>query len=358
MMTKEKYRVLGLMSGTSLDGLDIACCSFWKNDGQWNFKIENATTIRYNQTWRTKLETAPTLSGEELIALDFSYGNFLGSACATFIAKQKIKVDFIASHGHTIFHQPGRGFTFQIGNGNAIHAVTGLPVVFDFRSLDVLNGGQGAPLVPIGDKLLFHQYDVCLNLGGIANISLEQKGDRIAFDVCFANMALNLLAEKVGEAYDKNGQLSSKGEVNPTLLKKLSGVYKQLAKKRPSLGREIFESKLKPLLHGSRKDIPNLLSTCTESIAIEIVNAIRSFKKAGSVLCTGGGAFNSFLLSRMLEHGGDDITFVVPDEEIVKFKEALIFAFLGVLRIRDENNCLKTVTKARKDSSAGILVGF
>ncbi|HYG01584.1 MAG TPA: anhydro-N-acetylmuramic acid kinase [Chryseosolibacter sp.] len=358
MITKERYRVIGLMSGTSLDGLDIAFCSFWKKTGTWNFKIEEASTISYGAYWRNKLSSAYSMSGVELIESDFAFGTYVGKACANFAAKKKIKADFIASHGHTVFHQPKRGFTYQMGNGNAIHAQTGLPVVYDFRSLDVLNGGQGAPLVPIGDKYLFHEYDVCLNLGGIANLSLEQKKQRIAFDICFANMSLNYLAEKVGEEFDKDGELASQGKIDQTILEKLNTVYNTLNKKRPSLGREFFELKVRPLLQGTKKDIPDMLSTCTESVAMEIVKAIKSYKKTATVLCTGGGTFNSFLMSRMLEHGGDEITFVVPDDNIVKFKEALIFGLLGVLRVRDENNCLKTVTKARKDSSAGILVGF
>jgi anhydro-N-acetylmuramic acid kinase len=244
-----------------------------------------------------------------------------------------------------------------MGNGNAIYNATGIPVVCDFRSLDVIRGGEGAPLVPAGDKFLFHDYDVCLNLGGIANLSMDIKGKRIAFDICFANMALNYLASKVGKPFDAYGDMASEGEVDKTLLKKLTKVYNSFRKKRPSLGREIFEQQIKPLLDDKSIPLEDRLCTVVESTATEIIQAI-ILKKNAKVLITGGGAFNSFLIARMLDITGDDATLIIPDEQIVKFKEAMVFAFLGVLRVRDEVNCLKSVTGALQDSSAGILVGF
>lgn len=358
MKGNNKYKVIGLMSGTSLDGLDIAFCSFGKQNNKWSYDIEFAETIRYPAKWTKILGTAQTLSGEQLTETDVLYGKLLGELTREFIAKNKLRPDFITSHGHTIFHQPKKSFTLQIGNGNAIHAATGIPVVCDLRSLDVMHGGQGAPLVPIGDRLLFSEYDVCLNLGGIANLSTEVKRQRIAFDVCFVNMALNYLSEKVGKSFDKNGAISSSGEVNKALLQQIRKIYTKLRKSRPSLGREIFESQLKPLLDNEKISLEDRLRTITESSAEEIVQAILSLKKNSQVLCTGGGAYNSFLISRMLDLGGDDLIFVIPEDRIIKFKEALVFAFLGVLRVRDEVNCLKSVTGAVQDSSGGILVGF
>ncbi|MDQ2656864.1 MAG: anhydro-N-acetylmuramic acid kinase, partial [Bacteroidota bacterium] len=225
MIDQSKYRVLGLMSGTSLDGLDIAYCIYRKNKSGWTYALENAATIKYSPQWHSRLSQAHLLTGLDLVALDAAYGAFLGKACRTYVDRNGLKVDFIASHGHTVFHQPAKGFTTQIGNGNNLSAASGLPVVSDFRSLDVALGGEGAPLVPAGDKFLFHEYDVCLNLGGIANLSLDLKGKRYAYDICFCNMGLNMLAAEAGLKYDKNGAMASDGMVNAGMLKRLTQLY-------------------------------------------------------------------------------------------------------------------------------------
>jgi anhydro-N-acetylmuramic acid kinase len=358
MQSKNSYQVIGLMSGTSLDGLDVAHCTFTQASDRWQYAINQATTIRYPSAWKKILSNAHSLSAEKLLALDSAYGSFLGKTVADFIARHKLKVDFIASHGHTIFHQPSNRFTYQIGNGNALYAETEIPVIYDFRSLDVMRGGEGAPLVPAGDKFLFADYDVCLNLGGIANLSVDVKKQRVAYDICFCNMSLNYLSSLIGKEYDRNGAIAESGEVDRGLLKKLQSVYNATRKKRPSLGRELFEQRIKPLLEDKSVSLEDRLCTATESAAQEIVNSILELKKNASVLCTGGGAFNSFLISRMLDLCGDDASLILPDENVVKFKEALVFAFLGVLRVRDEVNCLKSVTRASKDSSSGVLVGF
>lgn len=358
MESKQRYKVIGLMSGTSLDGLDIAACTIEHAAKGWSFKIHHAETIRYAASWVKKLAGAHLLPSGNLIETDIRYGKLIGSAVVKFMNEKKFRPDFISSHGHTIFHQPSKGFTYQMGNGNAIHAVTGLPVVCDFRSMDVLRGGEGAPLVPAGDKFLFSGYDICLNLGGIANLSMEVHRERIAFDVCFTNMALNYLALKAGKKFDPNGQMAGAGDVNRILLRKLNTLYKKFRHNRPSLGREIFEEKIRPLLDDDAVPLRDRLATLTESAAHEIARAIPANRKIRKVLCTGGGAFNSFLISRILELGGDRLTLILPDEDIIKFKEAVVFAFLGVLRVRDEVNCLKSVTGATRDSSAGVLVGF
>lgn len=346
------------MSGTSLDGLDIAYCVFRKQKSGWAYALETGTTLKYSPQWHARLSDAHTLGGQDLMALDALYGSFLGKACRTFIERHKLKVDFIASHGHTVFHQPSRGFTTQIGNGHNLSAASGLPVVSDFRTMDVALGGEGAPLVPAGDKFLFHEYDVCLNLGGIANLSVDVKRKRYAYDICFCNMGLNALAAEASLKYDKNGALASDGAVDPNMLKSLTRLYARYGRTRPSLGREIFEKDFADILGDKSVSLRDRLCTFTESAAMEICRAIQSHRQTSRVLCTGGGAFNSYLISRMLEHGGDEITFIMPDEEIVKFKEALVFGFLGVLRVRDEVNCLKTVTGATRDSSSGTMIGF
>jgi anhydro-N-acetylmuramic acid kinase len=298
------------------------------------------------------------LTGEQLLELDSRYGQFLGKACSDFIRRNKLKVDFIASHGHTIFHQPQKRFTYQLGSGSALHAACGVPVVFDFRSLDVMLGGEGAPLVPAGDKLLFGDYDVCLNLGGIANLSRDIKGKRVAYDICFNNMGLNYLMATIGKEFDKGGAMSSEGEVDEQMLKKLDNVYSDLRKRRPSLGREMFEARVKPILDEPGITLPTKLRTMTVSSATEIARAIGSPKNRCNVLCTGGGAFNSFFISQLLDKCGDNITLIIPNADVIKFKEAIVFAFLGVLKIHGEVNCLKSVTGATRDSCSGSSVGF
>ncbi|MCI0750306.1 MAG: anhydro-N-acetylmuramic acid kinase, partial [Flammeovirgaceae bacterium] len=288
-----------------------------------------------------------------------AYGKYVGEACDWFIKKNRLRsVDFIASHGHTIFHQPQHGFTFQIGNGNFIHAITGFPVIFDFRSLDVARGGQGAPLVPVADKFLFSEYDACLNLGGIANISMEEKRQRIAFDICFANMALNYLASKIDMPYDSNGERASSGQVNSKLLQSVLNVYTNIRNKRPSLGREFFESAVVPLINTSVISVEDKLATFVESIAVEVAASIPLRKKKLNILCTGGGAFNSFLIYRIAEHCDERAFCILADETTIKYKEAMAFSFLGILRSRNEMNCLKSVTGALQDSSSGLMVGF
>ena len=358
MIAKQKYRVVGLMSGTSLDGLDIASCTFRQTKNGWSYSIDKATTLKYSTTWNESLSRAHNLSGADLLALNAAYGQWLGKVTKEFITKNKLKVDFIASHGHTIFHQPDKKFTFQLGCGNSIHAVSELPVVSDFRSLDVSLNGQGAPLVPIGDKLLFSEFDVCLNLGGIANLSTDIKKKRVAYDICFTNMGLNYLAVKAGKAFDENGALAESGNVNKEVLQQLEKIYVKLRKNRPSLGRELFEQQVMPILDKESIPLNDRLRTFVESSAKEIAFAIRQSAKNPKVLCTGGGALNSFFISSLLDACGDDAHLIIPDKSVINFKEALVFAFLGTLRVRNEKNCLHTVTGASRSTSSGVMVGF
>lgn len=340
------------MSGTSLDGLDLACCTFSLGD-KWNFRIDHAVTYDYPLHWSGKLKQAHLLSGEMLGKLDCDLGNYYGQLIRDFLAEVGFVPDFIASHGHTVFHQPEQGFTLQIGNGHVIAEVTGLPVIFDFRSLDVARGGQGAPLVPVGDRLLFDDFDYCLNIGGIANISFEQQGRRVAFDVCVANMLLNELSSRKGLAFDKDGELAAEGSVNDDLLSKMNNLayYRQTGSK--TLGREWFESHLLPLVNSDPIPTEDLLRTAVEHIAIQIGRVFDRGLPGGRLLMTGGGALNGFLVSRIRARSKVEV--VVPEERLVHFKEALIFAFLGVLRARGEINCLASVTGASRDSCAGLM---
>lgn len=353
-----RYKVIGLMSGTSLDGLDMVCCEFSLKNGKWYFKLKASETLKYPSKWRTQLANAHLLPGEDLQLLDINYGLFLGASCNNFIKKYKLKgIQFIASHGHTIFHQPKKKFTFQLGNGNAIHRQTGIPVVNDFRSLDVLKGGEGAPLVPIGDHLLFSQYDVCLNLGGIANLSKIEKGKRVAFDICFVNMGLNYLAEKMNKSYDKDGKEASKGKVDLKLLNQLKKQYLKWKTNRPSLGREGFEKFIQPILDNDSISLHDRLRTMVASISVEISNSL-PVKSNIRMLATGGGALNSFLIKCIQKKSGDRVEIIVPDTTTISYKEAIVFALLGILRVRNEINVLKSVTGAPTDSSAGVMIGF
>ena len=358
------YHVIGLMSGTSLDGLDIAYCTFEKKE-KWEYKIVHAETIDYSEEFRVKLGTLYAASATDLIAFDHILGRRFGKEVNAFIKKNHIKPDFISSHGHTIFHRPEKGFTLQIGNGADIYAETGIPVICDFRSVDVAFGGQGAPLVPIGDQLLFQQFELCLNLGGIANISFDNENNkRVAYDICPVNFILNYLANEAGQAYDNGGSLSRQGNINQELLVQLENLefYKKHYPK--SLGREWIEQEVIPLMN-RYENIKDKLATFCNHIASRINHDIEQYvlsktknQRVPVVFTTGGGAFNKFLIEQLQRVGKNKVQYFVPDKHIVSFKEALIFAFLGVLRKRGEINCLSAVTGASRDNCGGIIYGM
>ena len=344
--------VLGLMSGTSLDGLDLALCSFELVSGGYSYKIIAAKTVEYSALWKKRLTEVKNASAEDFFALDAAYGKYLAEEVNTFLRAADTKANLIASHGHTVFHQPKSGFTTQLGSGATLAAQTGITTVCDFRSVDVALGGQGAPLVPIGDKLLFGNYQACLNIGGIANISFDDsKGERVAYDLCEANMLLNLLAERSGRPYDKGGEIARSGKIDQALLNSLNKLdyYKQKGAK--SIGREWFEKNIEPLLSKSMA-VNDLLTTGTEHIATIIAGELNSLK-IKDLLVTGGGAFNTFLIEQLQSKTTCEI--VIPKEEIVNFKEALIFAFLGYLRVNQKINTLRSVTGAHRDSIGGAI---
>ena len=345
------YFAIGLMSGTSLDGLDI-CYAQFQNIATWEFEIIKTETIPYSSEWKNRLQNAILLSAEDLLALDKEYGFYLGEKTQEFISKNNITdLDFIASHGHTVFHQPQRKFTLQIGDGRAIKLTTKKPVIYDFRSQDVLMGGNGAPLVPIGDELLFSQYDACLNLGGFSNISLQKNHQRIAFDISPVNVVLNYFAEKLGKNYDENGDFARNGAINFKILEELNALtfYQKPAPK--SLGVEFVNSEVLPLLKDETPE--NIIATFTEHIAEQIAKVFND-NQLKTVLVTGGGTFNTYLLEKIREKSQTEL--IVPDENIINFKEALIFAFMGVLRLRNEVNVLCSATGSSENHCSGILV--
>ncbi|MBA6154506.1 anhydro-N-acetylmuramic acid kinase [Gelidibacter maritimus] len=351
-MIKNYYNVIGVMSGTSLDGIDIAHCSF-THDHQWNFEILQAETYDYPSAWVEKLKNLVTMSEAELLHLDEEYTRFLGSAIQQFISKHKLsKLDAVCSHGHTALHQPQSGLTYQIGNLAQLATILNETVVCDFRVADVALGGQGAPLVPIGDQLLFPQYDFCLNFGGFANISSEINGRRIAYDVCPVNIVLNLYANKLGLDYDDGGKIAASGTIHQVLLNQLNALSFYKTPYPKSLGLEWVKTEIFPLIDSFALEGSDVLRTFIEHIAIQISQEINS-KIDVSVLATGGGAFNTFLMACLSDKTQNVI--IIPDKLIVNYKEALIFAFLGVLRLRNENNCLSSVTGAKMDHSSGQI---
>jgi len=343
--------ILGLMSGTSLDGLDLAICRFYEEHKSVRYEIVRSKTIAYSNDWKEKLSGAMEGSGRDFQLLNAAYGTFLGEQAKQFIEETGQKVDLIASHGHTVFHQPLQNYTTQIGSGAHIAAVSGCDTVCDFRSTDVALGGNGAPLVPIGDEFLFSEFDGCLNIGGIANISFNHSGKRLAYDICIANMGLNYLTQKISLSYDDEGRVARSGKIDETLLKKLSAFSYFSQEGAKSIGREWFETEFRPLLD-SHLQVNDLLATFTEHIAEKIGRDIK-VRRLKRVLVTGGGALNKFLIERLIFYSGAEI--VIPSKQIIEFKEALIFAFLGYLRAKDRINVLSSVTGSRSDSVSGAI---
>lgn len=350
-MKKDKYIVIGVMSGTSLDGIDLAWLEFKFGNNQWEFTIKNAETVPYSKYWKKELQNAIAFSKEKLERLDFKYTNKLADEIHRFINKNEIQtLDAICSHGHTIFHQPDKGWTYQIGNLPRIAQLIERKVVCNFRVQDVEFGGQGAPLVPIGDRLLFSEYEYCLNLGGFANISFEQKSERIAYDVCPINIVLNVYAKKLGKEFDESGKFARSGSIDFELLANLNSLKFYFENPPKSLGLEWVRSEFFPLLENSGLSNRDILTTCVEHMAIQLA---KQFEEKSQVLITGGGAYNNFLIERLKHHA--NVKIAIPDSEIVEFKEALVFGFLGVLRLRNEINCLASVTGAVKNHSSGRI---
>lgn len=357
-MHPQQYSLIGLMSGTSGDGLDMAYVQFEQNEG-WKFKIVHAETGSFPQDLGEKLAASHLLTGLELAQLDVDFGHWMGSEVKIFCEKHQLKPDAVASHGHTVFHQPGKGLSLQIGNGWALHQASGQKVINDFRMLDVQLGGQGAPLVPIGDQLLFPKVDFCINLGGISNLSMVKDGQRIAFDCSPFNLLLNNEAKKLGLNYDEGGKIARSGEVNLTLFEALNQVPFYSKKSAKSLGREDMEEDFNPLISKSSLSPADILSTLVEHFAFQIGSVIKSFseKDNPSILITGGGAYNAYFIERLDHYLKKNWVPIAADSELIEFKEALIFAFLGVLRLRGESNCLASVTGASRDNCGGTIYG-
>lgn len=345
------FKAIGLMSGTSLDGLDICLAKFEKQHAVWKFEILKAETISYSENLENRLRNSISLSAENILEFHAEYGFYLGKEVKNFIGRHDIEnIDVISSHGHTVFHQPQKKFTLQIGDGRAIKLETGIPVVYDFRSQDVLMGGNGAPLVPIGDEFLFSEYDACLNLGGFSNISLKPNGKRIAFDLCPVNIVLNKIAQNFNKNFDENGDLAREGQINKELLIQLNSIEFYSQSHPKSLGIEWCNENIFPLFKDL--DSKDVLATFTEH-ASEQISKVFNHYQLKKVLFTGGGTYNYYLIEKIKEKTDSQI--VIPEKEIIDFKEALIFAFMGVLKMKGEINVLSSATGSSQDHSSGTF---
>lgn len=352
-MFKEKYNIIGVMSGTSLDGIDLAHIVFTTKDNKWEFEILETQTVSYSPDWLNKLKSAVSFSSEKLTELNEAYTQLLGEVILNFILKNKLNsIDAVCSHGHTILHQPDKGITLQIGNLPQIASIVKQKVVCDFRVQDVALGGQGAPLVPIGDRILFSEYDYCMNLGGFSNLSFEVNQERIAFDICPVNTVLNHYSNILGLAYDDKGAIAKKGPCHSTLLKELNALDYYQKKHPKSLGFEFVKEIIIPLIDHYEISIEDKLNTFTNHIAIQIANALPN--KTGTLFITGGGAYHNFLIET-LQKELPLATIIIPSPKIIEFKEALIFGILGILRIENKINVLKSVTGAKKNHSSGKI---
>ncbi len=348
---KQHTDVLGIMSGTSLDGIDLALCRFSEENKKYSYYILHAETVPLPEKWITILRNPFGLSAPDLARLNLEFGTILGDMAKSFLEGKQEKADLIASHGHTLFHEPENGFTFQLGHGAAIAHASGIDTVSDFRAGDVAIGGQGAPLVPVGDEWLFGDFGGCLNLGGFANISMKnEQGIRIGFDIVPCNFVLNHLAGRLRLPYDEGGKLAEGGKELQELSATLNNLPFFQLEPPKSLGAEWVEKNILPLL--DQENPSDLLHTFTKHVARQLANTINTFELK-NVLITGGGAKNDFLIRKLREQTASEI--VIPDRLTVDFKEALIFAFLGYLRMKEKNNILASVTGARRDSCAGAF---
>lgn len=344
------------MSGSSLDGVDLVCCEFKLENNKWNYKVLDSYCYEYSKGWQKILANIGSLTAEQYIETDILLGAYYGDLINDFISnKTTSKSELIILHGHTAFHNPKNRYTAQIGSAAAVVAKTNISTVTNLRLLDICLGGQGAPIVPIGEHYLFKNHTAFLNIGGIANVSIHQsKDDIIAYDICPANTLLNYLASKLGATYDYEGNFAAHGEVNSPLLEQLNNCeYYNLSLPR-TLSTEYIRDKFMPILEESNLSINNKLATVVEHISEQLYISLVNYPSVKSIFITGGGALNKFLIIRIKEKL-KNIDVVIPDKETINYKEAIIIAFFGLLRFKKEINIFKSVTGATHNSIGGAL---
>lgn len=351
--------ILGLMSGTSLDGLDICACTFSQktNENALNYRILCADTVSYPAKWRQILINSFYSSPDELDHLNTQFGIYLADQIKFFCTKNNIQPALIGSHGHTVFHRPGQGITLQIGHGSIIRKMTGIPVISNFRKQDVQLGGQGAPLVPIGDRLLFNDYSFCLNLGGFCNISWDSNGIRKACDIAPCNMLLNQLAGRENLEFDKDGILASSGKIIDKLFEQWNLIPYYSMDEPKSLGREWYEKNWNNIICSSEWNTADLLRTATEHIVVQIAHWIirTGIQNNQKILITGGGAHNKFFIERLSDMLAQEIKLQIPESILIDYKEALIFGLLAYLRYHGKINILSSVTGSSYDHCSGDI---
>lgn len=354
------YHVIGTMSGSSMDGLDLTYCSIEETGGRWAYQIHQTACIAFDTEWISKLTSISSISAKELLLAHTAFGKWMGHAIQSFIETNHLehKIHLIASHGHTVFHEPALGMTFQMGDGASIAAITKLPVVSDLRNMDIALGGQGAPIVPVGEKLFWNEFTYFLNIGGICNISSNLNDQHIAFDVCPANRVLNLLAKELGKSFDEQGMEASKGQLNQELLNELNALeyYRQAYPK--SLSNEFGTQVLMSIIRKYSISVQDKLNTICAHIAMQVKNAVKlcATSDATKMMITGGGALNQFLISLLQEELKEvNVDVILPEKELIEYKEALVMALIGVLRWREENNAMSSVTGASRSSVGGAL---
>ncbi len=372
-MAKKTYRVLGLMSGSSLDGLDLALCEFVvENENISSWKLLQADTLPFSEMWQSRLAHLPVQNAQVYAQTHVYFGHYMGELVNQFLKNisndnlENKNIDFIASHGHTIFHFPNKRMTAQIGDGAALAAITGHSVISDFRTQDIAIGGEGTPLAPAADKYLFEGYDFYLNIGGIANISCNVNGKMIAFDIGGANQIFNRLANLVDLEYDDGGQLAAKGEIVNILLEEINATDYFSQKYPKSLDNQwVVQNLFKKYFEFPDESIENKLRTAIEQLAQQTVKSVLQIienegltnDKKYKMLATGGGVFNLFLIKRMQTLLSEqlNIEIVIPEKEIIQFKEAILMGLLGVLRMENIPNCMASVTGAKRDTIGGAV---
>jgi anhydro-N-acetylmuramic acid kinase len=351
-MKKDHYYVVGVMSGTSLDGLDLALVEFFLNRDNWEYRYLATTTSPYSNSWHEKLSKARFLDTESLCLLDRDYTDYLANQIQFFMNQNiEYPVDLVCSHGHTVHHQPEKGITVQIGNQSHLSSLLKTTVVCDFREQDVALGGQGAPLVPGGEFYLFQDYAACVNLGGFANISLLGEARLIAFDIAAANLVFNAYAQRQNLSYDAGGVIASKGVLIQSLFEELNGLSYYKLPFPKSLGVEWIGEQLEPILASYESETTeNLMHTYSVHLATQILKVLPN---SGKILFTGGGAHNTFLMDQIKKMSKAQIC--IPDRVMIDYKEAMVFGFLGLLKYLGKDNCFSSVTGCHHDHSSGVI---
>ena len=364
---KKVHHIIGLMSGSSLDGLDIAFCRFEFDESPQKGKIEwqivTSTTIPYPSEWQTRLRQTISMSAKDLLEIDAELGRWMGIEVKKFIQEKNLDIDLVASHGHTVFHYPEKGYSLQIGHGNHLAENCELPVLYDFRMADIAANGQGAPLAPVVDEWLFPEYNFFLNLGGIANIACHTKEGFVGYDVIGANQTLDALAGKLGMPFDKGGQIAEQGIINGKLFDLIQQIDFFDEDYPKSLDNQwVVKNITQPFL-AYGETIPNKMATMVELIAQNIGKEINQLiplakGKKHQMLVTGGGAHNTFLMNRIRYYCDNTLEIIIPPKEIINGKESLLIALLGLLNLYDIPNSSPSVTGANRNTVGGILASL